>query len=86
MNSIQTFSYADRMVIAMKLIVMDMDQIRENKEDPNGAMAFFWLGQALAKVYAVFRGLTKDELARVKPVDMIQWVKDQKIDKNLLVQ
>ena len=66
----------DRLLIVAKMIVLDMDEIsRIGHKDE--IPVYFGMGQALNRVYAVLRRIPMLEIRNVKPIDMMQWVRDQ---------
>ncbi len=74
-----SLSSDDRLLIAAKLIVNEMDILSQTQQ---GSQAMYLgMGLALARVYSVLRNIHPKELARIKPIDMMKWVREQPFEE-----
>lgn len=66
----------DRLLIAAKAIVNDMDElarIGHKDEIP----VYFGMGQSLNRIYSVLRSIPVKDIHKIVPLDMMAWVRDQ---------
>ena len=73
------FSNNDRLLVVAKMIVNDMEEIMNNKTDFS---LFMGMGFALGRVFSVLRGLKPEQLRNIKPITMMQWIKEQPLPNN----
>ena len=68
---------ADRLLIAMKIVVNDMDAIARLQVD---APVFFGMGQALTKMFMVFKKLSPEQVNKINALEMMKAIRDMPLE------
>lgn len=66
----------EKLLLVGKIIVSDMDEIARLRVD---VPVFYGMGQALNRVYCVLRNIPFKDIPKLKPMEMMQWFRDQKL-------